>query len=241
MKKILSILALSLILFSCETKIEEKIDVNVNINADSAITLLRIKNSNPDTALVYLTLGGGAGWVSNVNGIFGIVSTNLLQGSFKLAPNDSLDYSTPDSLAIMGNISFAYAPVNCPVGITLYEFTLNNAGTVNMAQETIEISCVAGVSSLGRFTLYGGGTWEANQNYMNVTTIYNDSMGKNTGLVGVYPYGCTNCTNTAGMPTCITNPETPQTQNICNISRNANNSGGIVKIEFLGLINNQLK
>ena len=204
---------------------------NNNEVAKGTTTLLRIKNSNPDTVLVYLTLSGGKGWVSDVNGIFGIVSTyNNLQGSFMLAPNDSLDYTTPDSLGLSGNISFGYAPVNCPVGITVYEFTLNNAGTVKYAQETAEISCVAGVNSLGKITLYeGGGKWEANPNYMDVREIHNDSIGKNSGLVGVFPYGCTNCTDTAGKPDCVTNPEKPQSQSICNISRDANKSGGAVK------------
>ncbi len=202
-------------------------------------TTICVKNSNPtDTVTVYLTLSAGTGWVSNVNGIFGIASTNLSQGCFYLAPNDSVIYVTPDTLALSGNISFGYPPLNCPVGITLYEFTLNNASTVPYAQETVEISCVAGVSSIGRFKLSGGGKWSATTAYPNVTTIQNDSMGKNTGRAGVYPYGCTNCTNTAGMSNCITTPEACDTLNICNVQRNAGKNGGLVKIEFLGLINN---
>ncbi|HWY11942.1 MAG TPA: hypothetical protein VN026_11485 [Bacteroidia bacterium] len=242
MKKIVAVtflILLVILLFTCLWRIPNNNNVESKNVADSTTTILRIKNSNPtQTITVYLTLSCGAGWVSDVNGMFGIVSSKKSQGSFILNPNDSLDYITPDSLGLSGNFSFGYPPVNCPVGITLYEFTLNNAGTIKFSQETTEISCVAGVSSLGKITLYGGGNWEANPNYMNVRFIKNDSMGKNSGLVGVFPYGCTNCTDTAGKPDCITNPEKPQSQAICNISRDANNSGGIVKVEFIGLINN---
>ncbi len=245
MKKIilsftLAILFGTLAFYSCD----EVGPVIIEEPEENATTVLRIKNSNPtDTATIYLTLSPGNGWVSDVNGMFGISSTNKLQGNFTLNPGDSLTYQTPNGLALSGNFSFGYPPINCPVGITLYEFTINNGGTIKYAQETVEISCVAGVSSLGKYTLYndGGGKWEANPNYMDVRSFHNDSMGENTGLVGVYPYGCTNCTDTAGKPDCIINPETPQSQSICNVSRDANKSGGTIKIEYLGLINNSLK
>lgn len=221
MKKIILSLLLSAIFFSC---FEQR----------TRTTTVTVKNSSDTTITVFLTLGGTSKWVQNVNGIFGITGSGS-QGSFILNPGDSSVY-TPKK-PIQGNISFAYPPINCPVGITLYEFCLNNYGTVKDAQETVEISCVAGVSSVGRFTLMGGTAWSATTLYPTVTTFSNSTMGNNTNLVGVYPYGCTNCTNTAGMPTCITTADTPDSVNICNVQRFAKGSGGNVRIEFFGLTN----
>lgn len=200
------------------------------------ITQLQIKNgSSTDTVTVYLTLSGGADFVSDVNGIFGIKSDNKLQGSFQLNPNDSLSYACPSDKAISGNISFWNPPLNCPyAGTTLYEFTLNNSGTVEKAQETVDISCVAGVTSIGSISFSGGGNWTDNVNNDSVTYIRNKELYQNTGLSGVFPYGCTNCTNTQGAPDCTGHPDyaTPNTNKLCNVQRNAEQSGGKVTITY---------
>jgi hypothetical protein len=223
---VFGIIALPLIsMFSCKTECE------------SAITTLSVANTNQnDTVLVYLTINASEGYVSDVNGIFGITSDNKTQGSFYLNPNDTLTYSCPKDKAISGNISFWSPPLNCPyVGTTLYEFALNNEKIAVNSQETVDISCVAGVSSFGSISMSGGGDWTDNFNKAPITLIENDSLYKNTGISGVFPFGCTNCVNQEGAPDCEGRPAyaTPNVNNICNVQRNAKNSGGTVVISYI--------
>jgi len=210
---------------------------SIGSTADSTTTIVKVKNTNAnDTVLVYLTIGDGSGYVTDVNGVFGIKSSNKLQGSFYLNPGDSVSYVCPKDKGISGNISFWNPPVNCPYpGITLYEFTINNKGTVVNAQETVDISCVAGVTSIGIIELSGGGNWTDNHGNDSVTFFQNNTLGGNTNISGVFPYGCTNCVNQGGAPDCTGHPpySTPCTKNICNVQRNANNSGGTVTISYI--------
>lgn len=196
-------------------------------------TTLVVKNANPvDTINVYLTLGQPASdaWVKDVKGLFGI-TTSGGSGIFRLAPNDSLSYVTPTGKGIQGNVCFVNVPVNCPT--TLCEFCLNNYSKKDsMAQETVEISCVQGVSYLAKYTLNGGGQWIATTGVEGITTFKNGEDGTNSGLVGVYPVGCDDCTASVSPPACV-KPEKPQTKPICNISRNASLSGGTVTISYL--------
>lgn len=206
-----------------------------NIFRQSDPTTLEIHNeSQTDTVLVYLTISPGKGFVSDVNGIFGISSTKKTQGAFYLDPGATVKYEYA-GLAISGNISFWQAPVNCPYpGITLYEFTLNNKGTVKKAQETFDISCVAGVTTLGSITGKGGGAW-TNGRGDTVVTVQNGPLYTNTGLSGVFPYGCTGCIDTSGATKCKGSAAfaKPNKHNICNISRDASLSGGSVRITYI--------
>jgi hypothetical protein len=198
-------------------------------------TGLEITNtSRTDTVLVYLTLNSTSKFVNNVNGIFGITSTDTLQGNFYLDPLKTVSYTSTKPLS--GNVSFHQPPTNCPyIGTTLYEFTLNNAGTVSKAQETVDISCVAGVSSRGQILLTKGAEWTDNVDKTPIKTIENLSLYHNTGISGVFPFGCTNCINTKGTPKCKATPTfaTPNTKNLCNVQRSADSSGGIVRITYI--------
>jgi len=202
---------------------------------DKSITKLQVENTSAsDTVKVYLTLNSGADFTNNVNGIFGISSKNKLQGSFNLLPGEIKTY-TPKS-AFSGNISFWDPPLNCPYpGTTLYEFTLNNEGTVTNAQETVDISCVAGVTSIGEISMTGGGSWTDNVTKGSINSIKNKEIYHNTGISGVFPFGCTNCTNTNGAPDCEGHPgyADPNNRNLCNVQRNADESGGTVCISYI--------
>ena len=59
-------------------------------------------------------------------------------------------------------------------------------------------------------------------------------MWHNTGIYGVFPYGCTNCTNTQGKQSCQTPNEKPNTEKIGTPTRNTNKKGGKIRISFLG-------
>jgi hypothetical protein len=116
------------------------------------------------------------------------------------------------------------------------EFCLNNRTTATNAQETIEISCVAGVTYIGKMQMSSGGIWSANNpGYDTVSVIENGNFGQNTGRVGVYPVGCDNCTEqTQNAPQCtIGHGEQPQSLPICNVQRNALQSGGKVVFTFV--------
>lgn len=197
-------------------------------------TSIIVHNSSKDTITAYLTLNNnGDNWVSNVNGIFGITSTNNFQGSFTLLPGESKTYKSLKPIA--GNISFNNPPLNCPFPApTLYEFTLNNYGTIAKAQETFDISCVYGVTSIGSISVSGGGVWNSGQND-TITKVQNDTLYANTGRPGVYPYGCTTCTGRSGMVDCSNKQkyENTNTKGICNVQRNAKASGGSIKISFI--------
>lgn len=200
-------------------------------------TEMIIVNNTDDSVLVYLTLSGyndslAPQYVQNVDSVFGCTQTGL-NGSFYLAGRDSVSYTS--SKRFSGNVSFGSAPLNCPIlswptGVNPFEFNLN------VPQESIDISAVGGVNCLLSVNLIGGPNWVAAQ-YTNVRTFYNDSMYKNTNLVGVFPYGCTNCVNDQGAEGCVTKPETPDSTHICNPTRAAGVKGGKVILTFNGFTN----
>lgn len=197
-----------------------------------------IENKNPEPVDVYVTLGGvpdsdTSKWLQNVHGMFGMTQTGLT-GKFTLQPKQVICYTPSTLKAVQGNITFNREKINCPNGTTLVEFCFNNQFTANNAQETCEISCVAGVSFLTSVEFKGGGIWTANAPGMDtIKTIHNNIIGKNAGLPGVYPFGCDDCIASANPPKCTKGKnEKPQNQAICNIQRNAINGGGYLKINY---------
>ena len=201
-------------------------------------TKLMVRNLSNDSIKVYLTLGGGAGYVDSVNGIFGITDNQSLQGSFYLNPNDSVMYDNPSP--ITGNISFWIPPSNC-TSVNLFEFCLNNASLDSVApnqQESVDISCMSGVNVYGSMELKGGGDWTDNHKDTNATKIVNNAKYHNSNISGIFPYGCTICIDTTGKQACQTPAATPDTNNICVIQRNATESGGVVIINYLRRLNN---
>ena len=206
----------------------------INKTNSKDFTTIQIENLSDNTITAYLTLNDNdASWVSDVNGIFGIKSDEKLQGGVILIPKQILSYTSDKPIA--GNISFNDLPLNCPYPApTLFEFTLNNYGTITKAQETTDISCVYGVTSIGKITYSGGGIWNSGQND-TIRKIQNGSIYKNTGLKGVYPYGCTTCTGRDGMVDCNNKKryEKVNKKAICNIQRDASESGGNVKISYI--------
>lgn len=229
---------ISIILAIACTEIEEQ---EVWTGSESVNTELRVYNDSPDSVLVYLTLSGypasdSAEFVQNVNGIFGCSQTGL-NGSFWLHAQDSVSYVS--STGFSGNLGFGAQPINCPekawpTGVNIFEFNLNEP------QESLDISCMAGVNCILRTDLIGGPAWPASNLYPDPRVLQNDSMYMNTGLVGVYPYGCTNCTNTEGKQSCQYPTDRPNTAAICNPTRAAGDKGGIVKVTFLGYTNWQI-
>jgi hypothetical protein len=202
-------------------------------------TTLDIVNGTSQPILVYFTLGAGAGNTTLADLSFVTpVQGNPLQGYFTLAANGSQTYTPPAGTTLIGNLSFGGPPINCPTGsfpnaVNLFEFALDLASG---GQETVDISCVAGVNAELSVTLAGGGGWNAGNTQPSVTTFQNGAIGTNTGRVGVYPVSCDVCTASQAPPIC--NPpvqsETPQSEPICNVQRPASTSGGTVTVTYMG-------
>lgn len=213
-----------------------------NFPPDPALanTHLRVVNETQDSVLMYLTLSGYAYpqdtlFVQNVNSIFGCTQTGL-NGQVWIHAGDSVSYTSIKYFS--GNISFGVAPMNCPdstwkTGMNLFEFNLNEP------QESLDISCMAGVNCIMKVDLLGGPAWPASI-YADPRVLQNDSMYKNTGRVGVYPYGDCNCTDSSGKQQCQTPSETPNTNPICNPTRAKGDRGGVVRVAFKGYTNWQI-
>ena len=78
--------------------------------------------------------------------------------------------------------------------------------------------------------------WNAGPLHPIVGHIRNGAIGTNTGRVGVFPVGCDDCTASVSPPVCVDPPayETPQTNAICTVQRNAVGNGGLIIVEYLG-------
>jgi hypothetical protein len=167
---------------------------------------------------------------------------SALQGYFTLGANDSTIAYAPAGMGFNGNISFNTAPLNCPTttftqGVNIFEFIVNNSFQGANSQETVEISCVAGVNCFIKSYLSGGNAWNASDSFPDVDSIYNQGISSNSGLVGVFPYGCDVCTGAASPPVCSppTNDNDKQSLPICTVQRNAVGAGGgLVQVLYLG-------
>lgn len=204
-------------------------------------TSLCVINTTKDTVTTYLTLGsiGDTNYVQSTVGIFGI-STIGAQGSFTLFPSDTLVYMSPIGKGFNGNLSFDTPPMNCPDttqypnGINIFEFALNNNFAPN-SQETVDISCVSGVNCYLSCSMINGGFW--NNGTDTLSFFGNNDLYKNTGLSGVFPFGCDSCIGiTPHTPYCAGHKPyaTPQKTKICNVQRNSNANGGVVIVRFSG-------
>ena len=208
------------------------------------MTTLEAHNATDESVLVYLTLGATPGCVQDVSTITFHPSVTLnvvapLMGSFTLARHETVKIEAPDGLGLNGNLCFGTPPLNCPCpdwpeGVALAEFIIDN-GFQPGGQETVDISCVCGSNAYLGFDL-SAGDWTSNGGAIQVNQIRNDTRYKNTGLVGVFPYGCDLCTASVEPPTCVgQHPEFANSIPICNVQRPAdNNQGGNVKVSFFG-------
>lgn len=206
------------------------------------ITRLHVTNASSSPVLTYITLGATPGCVQDVADLTisdGLTINKLypLQGTFVLPPT-TIEITAPEGLGFNGNLSFGTPPLNCPCpdwpeGVALAEFIINN-GFQPGGQETVDISCVCGSNAYLGFDL-SSDDWTANGGAISVKRIRNSTRYENTGLVGVYPYSCTNCTASVGAPKCVgEHPEYANALPICNVQRSASQSGGIVRVIFDG-------
>ncbi len=246
MKKInlFAIIVFATILSSCSFSKNDKVEIASG--NDTTVTQLQIINATDSSVTVWITLGAVEGCLQNVSTIPYVTdSIGNLVGSFVLAAHDTTVAYAPDSVGFNGNITFGTQPLNCatvefPNGVNIFEFMLNNSFQAGNPQETVDISCVAGVNSYIRAFLTGS-SWNASPLYPDVDTIYNGTISGNSGLVGVYPYSCDTCMGSKNPPSCVTPSSDKQIAPICNVQRNASNSGGLVTVIYEGNKLNILK
>ena len=240
MKKIIPYITLVviLILVGClYFKVVKPTPKDIIATSNQQNTTLQITNATKDSVLVYLTLGGGddGTFLQNVNGVFGITQSGLV-GSFYLHSKDTLSYTS--TLKLSGNIGFGSQGINCPnstwvTGVNIFEFNLNEP------QESLDISAMGGVNSIMGVDLIAGPNWGVTGN-LDVRHCQNDTMYKNADHIGVYPFKCTDCTDTLGSASCTQIAETPNKTAICNPTRSKDQRGGIVLLTFKGYTNWQI-
>lgn len=208
------------------------------------MTHLEITNHSSSSVLTYITLGATEGCVQDV-GLLSLthdIQINALfplMGNFVLPAGLTVRVTAPEGLGLNGNVSFGTPPLNCPCpdfpeGVNLAEFIINN-GFQPGGQETVDISCVCGANAFIGMSL-SANDWTSNGGAIPVNYFANDTRYENTGIVGVFPYGCDNCTSSDNPPDCIgRHPDQANTYPICNVQRPASgNQGGVVGIHFTG-------
>lgn len=201
-------------------------------------TTLRIENETADPVDVYFTVAVASGNVTVADLPFLTpVPGNPNQGTFRLPAHERREFAPPAGTTLIGNLCFGGPPINCPTpafptAVNLFEFALD----LESGMETIDISCVAGANAFLKVRLHGGGGWNAGSTEPSVTAFHNAAVGGNTGLVGVYPVSCDVCTASAKPPLCdpAVPAEQPQAAAICNVQRDASQSGGVVAVAFAG-------
>lgn len=206
-------------------------------------TMTKVYNGTKDTVTVYVTLGATPGCLQNVMNVAWVTDSvpgqRGLQGTFTLLPGDSTIAYAPDSLGFNGVISFNGQPSNCPdtcqypTGINQYEFMINNAFQGTNAQESINISCVHGVNCVIAVDVQTLNQFNAGPTIPSIQAFRN-TLDRNSLVAGVYPYGCDTCTGTKTPLPCIKYPQPAHKNSVCQVQRNAAQSGGLIKVIYLG-------
>jgi hypothetical protein len=208
-------------------------------------TKLELHNATDTDVTAYITLGATSGCVQDVALVTlsdgqSINKLFPLMGTINLAAKKTIELTAPVGMGFNGNFSFNTPPLNCPTpefqfGVNLAEFIINNWFQPN-GQETVDNSCVAGANAFIRFEL-SADDWTTNGGTITVKSFMNTVWSQNTGLIGVYPYGCDNCTASVSPPSCVgQQPQFVNKEPICNVQRSAlSNQGGTVRVVFNGM------
>jgi hypothetical protein len=239
MKKLLLFIAVALGVGYC-IQVKEKENEAV---IQTLATMTKVYNGTKDSVIVYVTLGATPGCLQNVMDIYWVTDSipgqRCLQGTFVLAPGDSTTAYAPDSLGFNGVISFNSPPNNCPdtvqfpTGVNQYEFMINNAYQGVDAQESANISALHGVNCVIRVDYITLNPFNAGPT-VPIIQSYANTLDRNAIIAGVYPYGCDTCTGSKNPPACISLPQPAHKNSDCQTQRNAAQSGGLIKVIYLG-------
>ncbi len=208
------------------------------------MTQLKISNQKSTDVLTFITLGATNGCIQDVrllsfsNPSLEVEINHDLMCHFILKANSSTYVAAPEGLGFNGNVSFNSPPVACitpelPNGMNLAEFIINNSFQEG-GMETLDNSCVSGANAKIKIIM-DTNDWTTNNGQTIVTEIENDIWDKNTGLVGVFPFGCDNCTESVAPPSCIgQKPQFANKEPICMALRPAKiENEGTIEINFI--------
>lgn len=194
------------------------------------MTTVKLTNQTNEDVKTHITLGATEGCVQDVTTLvfsdpsIVVISEYPLKGYFIHKAKTSVYVSAPDEMGFNGNVSFNTEPQNCkshdlPWGMNVAEFIVNNSFQASNGQETVDNSCLAGANAVIKFKL-SADDWSTNGGQILVKEIVNGMWDKNTGLIGVYPYGCDDCTASVAPPECVgLHPKFVQKEPICNVQR----------------------
>ncbi len=187
----------------------------------SQTTGVTLQNKDNKPVKIFFTLGVVTGCESNVQAIFptmqlntpGVTTIGYVTLNPKGTAGDSI--SSTSASCYSGSFSAESVRINCstdkfPNGQSLAEFIVNNGFQAGSPQETVDISCVAGSNAIWKFDLDGGqSNWTVTTDTRTtpattkvVKSMQNNDIYDNVGDIGVFPFGCTNCTNNLGVPCC---------------------------------------
>ena len=211
------------------------------------MTLIKLTNNTSEDVNTHITLGATEGCVQDVTTLvfsdpsITVISEYPLKGYFVHKANTSVYVAAPDEMGFNGNVSFNTEPKNCkshelPWGMNVAEFIVNNPFQAPYGQETVDISCLAGANALIKFKM-DATDWTTNGGAItSIQEIVNGMWDQNTGLIGVFPYGCDNCTSSNNPPACVgLQPQFAQAEAICNVQRPCDdNQGGVVEVILEG-------
>lgn len=232
-------------------------------------TSLIVKNGTPAPVQIYMQLQPiqGCSAPLDVKQVYPAMnyafSNNTTLGVIQVGALGTLNTSYNGPLS--ANFSAVAFNQLCPTnlyqnGIALAEVTLNNQCQGQFAQETLDISLVNGLNAIFNFDISGTAFQTVTNTAANPPTIAmvnsfsnRNLFSQNFNLPGVFPYGCTNCSNNDGVSVCpppgLPQPPStgwdqtpppygacnPTTFQGCNLSRSAASaSGGTVTITYKG-------
>ena len=234
MKKLIGIVLFIAVVSAIGVVIEAKMNPSVKQNP---YTNVCIKNSSKeDSVKVYLTIQAP----NSVVGLFGITDTigSCSKGYFYAYKDSS--YTTSLNGPLLGAvISFVGDNVPCQVaiplgfktGINIFEFS------INVPFEVFDISCEDGVNCVLKSSV-SDTLWTTGDgvNIARFDSAQNRiSVGGNVGIMGVFPYRCTDCKDTgSAVPmNCFNLRDTCSPVRTCQVARTGNN-GGLITVSYKG-------
>jgi hypothetical protein len=177
-------------------------------------TVLKVKNISDSSIIAWLTLFDEEAMVDNVNGVFGIKSDFDLQGNFVLHKGDEIEYQSRIRFGISGSICFGSKPVDYPTkqfknGVNTFEFTINNYANAKI-KKINDAKEAVGISCV-----------KGINSLMKVDLITNNKWNASNNFEDVKSFS---------------NSNIKVDNSIYRVQRDCKNCGGIIQLNFLGLI-----
>jgi len=214
-----------------------------------ATTALTVKNDYTSRIEVWVSLGekdprSSIPVVADVRNLITpswspirLIGSDPKLGFFRLQPGVSATLAQPTGYGIVCWLTYKFPPTECNplVGAPPREAPTAVDLKLNSGIEMVHIDCIGGINACWHMDFVGGQQWNSVAGI--VTEVENKAFGSNRGQVGVFPYGCDECTSSQDPPPCIepgVDNEPPQTSQVCYVWRSGLDSpgGGEVRVVF---------